>query len=349
VIDSTDQLRIGVYGTGRWANSTHIPNLRRLDAVELVALCDVDDRARSETAARWGIDARHTYDDGHEMVDAEDLDVLFSCVPAYSRTDVEVAAARRGVHLFSEKPQALDLSVAFTIDAAVRRSGVVSTVGFRERYRPMFCTVRDLLAGKDVVHVRFTALRRPSTASQDSTSWWDDEVKSGGPMLDWGVHAVDYARFLSGLDVTAVQAFYTRRADARASLAASFNLRFSNAGSMTLTFINALPSNRAPRPVPVFQIYYRGGVVELYREGRCQWRCVHYHERRVDVWDEDFDPWFEQDRVFIDAVRTGDAAQLRNDYHDGLLSLAPVLAGWESARTNGTMLVIDAFMDAARA
>jgi predicted dehydrogenase len=344
-----DRLRIGVYGTGRWANGTHIPILRRLDAVDLVALCDVDHRALTETAARWGIDARHTYDDGHEMVDAEDLDVLFSCVPAYARTDVEVAAVRRGIHLFSEKPQALDLSVAFAIDAAVRRAGVISTVGFRERYRPMFHAVRDLLAGKDVVHVRFTALRPLPTASPRSTSWWDDEARSGGPMLDWGVHAVDYARFLTGLDVTAAQAFYTPRTDARASLAAAFNLRFANAGSMTLTFVNALPSPRPTHPVPVFQIYYRGGVVALYRAGRCQWRCVHHHAGRVDAWDEAFDPWFAQDRVFIDAVRTGDAAPLRNDYHDGLFSLAPVLAGWTSAQRDGVTVAIAAFMDAARA
>jgi hypothetical protein len=89
--------------------------------------------------------------------------------------------------------------------------------------------------------------------------------------------------------------------------------------------------------------------VALYREGRCQWRCVHHHAGRVDAWDEVFDPWFAQDRVFIEAVRSGDAAPLRNDYHDGLFSLAPVLAGWTSARRDGVTVAIAAFMDAARA
>ena len=60
---------------------------------------------------------------------------------------------------------------------------------------------------------------------------------------------------------------------------------------------------------------------------------------------EEFDPWFEQDRIFVEAVRTSDASLLLNDYHDGLFSLAPVLAGWESARRNGECIYVPAFME----
>ena len=51
----------------------------------------------------------------------------------------------------------------------------------------------------------------------------------------------------------------------------------------------------------------------------------------------EFDPWLEQDKTFIRAVQTMDASILLSDYHDGLFSLAPVLAGWESARSQGRM------------
>jgi hypothetical protein len=60
----------------------------------------------------------------------------------------------------------------------------------------------------------------------------------------------------------------------------------------------------------------------------------------------EFDPWFEHDRRFIEAVRTGDRGLLLNDYHDGLYSLAPVLAGWESARRGGEALDVESFMRA---
>ena len=35
-------VRVAVYGTGRWADRTHIPNLLSIEGVEIVALCDVE-------------------------------------------------------------------------------------------------------------------------------------------------------------------------------------------------------------------------------------------------------------------------------------------------------------------
>ena len=61
---------------------------------------------------------------------------------------------------------------------------------------------------------------------------------------------------------------------------------------------------------------------------------------------EEFDPWFEQDRIFIEAVRSGDGSGILNDYNDGLKSLAPVLAAWESSRRGGECIDVPAFMEA---
>ena len=126
------QIRIGMYGTGNWANKTHLPNLKRIAGVSVVAACDQNAEALSATATRFDIPS--TYEDSHDMLENEDLDVLFLVVPAYARTDVEITAVQKGVHLFSEKHQALRLRLAKSIDDAIRSSGVISTVGFRERY-----------------------------------------------------------------------------------------------------------------------------------------------------------------------------------------------------------------------
>ena len=153
-------VRVAVYGTGRFAQATHLPNLSRIDGVEIAALCDINEDALREAAAQFGV--ARTYTDAHAMLEAEDLDALWSIVPAFARTDVEIAAAERGIQLFSEKPQAIDMALAKRIDAAVRKGGVISTVGFRERYRPIFQEARRLLRDKHVVHVRFQQIsQRP--------------------------------------------------------------------------------------------------------------------------------------------------------------------------------------------
>ena len=64
-----------------------------------------------------------------------------------------------------------------------------------------------------------------------------------------------------------------------------------------------------------------------------------------------YDPWYEQDRRFVEDVRqrlcgASEGSLLLNDYYDGLKSLAPVLAGWESSRQGGVMLSVADFLSA---
>ena len=329
-------VRAAVYGTGSWANQTHIPNLKKL-GVDVVAACDVDADALSRTAERFDIPA--VYADGRAMVENERFDVLFSVVPAFARTDVEIIAVERGIHLFSEKPQAIRMDVALEIDRAIREAGVLSTVCFRERYRPLFQEARRILSEKRIVHAVFRSVGGlPRLKSRnDRTSWWYQMGKSGGPALDWGVHAVDYTRFMTGLEVESVQAFYCEKSDVFSEpLSSSFHFLMDNGATMTMTFVRADPSGT---PQPWFTFFFEGGRMEIFNYDRIDLNGETVYR------DEDFDPWFEQDRVFVEAVRSGRPGGILNDYHDGLYSLAPVLAGWDSARQGGRCIEIDAYFE----
>ncbi|MEW6753184.1 MAG: Gfo/Idh/MocA family oxidoreductase, partial [Candidatus Latescibacterota bacterium] len=334
-------LRVGVYGTGTWACRTHIPNLQRLQGVAVAALSDADPERLQAAAAQFGV--QRTYADAHEMLDREELDILFSVVPAFARTDVEAEAAGRGVHLFSEKPQALTMAVARRIDEAVRRAGVLSTVCFRERYRPLFQQARRLLAGRKVVHVRFQMagglpLRQSDVPAGQEDQWHYRMDQAGGPAFDWGVHAVDYVRFMTGLDVEQAQAFYHHPAEFNRPLSCSFSFQLGGGATMTMTFVSAAP---LPSPAePPFTVFCEGGHLALWMYDRIA------VDGQVVYRADEFDPWFEQDRVFVEAVRSGDPSGILNDYHDGLFSLAPVLAGWESARGGGTLIHVPTYMAA---
>ena len=330
------KIRVAIYGCGRFANRVHIPNLLQLGNVEIIAICDINPQNLKSTSEEFNI--QKTYQDGHQMLDSEKIDVLYSVVPAYARTDVEATAAAKGIHLFSEKPQALIMQVANKIDDAIRQSGVISTVGFRERYRPIFQEAREHLADKEIVHVRFQRFGGlPSPIREDRThSWWANFDKSGGAAFDWGVHATDYTRFMTNLNVVQAQAFYHQRPQYHIPLSYSFNYCFSNGATMAMAFISAAPG---PRDEPWFTIFYEGGCLTLHQYDRIE------VNGEIIYQGEESNPWFEHDQIFIEAVRTGDTTDLLNDYHDGLFSLAPILAGWESARQKGGCIDIESFMD----
>ena len=331
-------VRAAILGTGRFADRTHLPNLVRLDGVDVVAACDVNPDAVQETAEAFDIPAWYT--DGHEMLDREAIDVLYSVIPAFARTDVEATAAERGIHLFSEKPQATRMAVARRIDEAIRKSGVLSTVSFRERYRPIFQEARRLLEGKAIVHARFV---QPGglpkkTSPNERRNWHQQMNKAGGRAFDWGVHAVDYTRFMTGLDFDRAQAFYHHPPEYDSPLSSSFSLRFSTGATMTLSFVASAGSG-AYR-APWFTFLTEDGCLEIHRYERIDLNGETVYQA------EDFDPWFEQTRVFIEAIRTGDGSGILNDYHDGLFTLAPVLAGWASSRRDGACIDVARFMEA---
>lgn len=332
-----ETLRVGIYGAGRFANRTHLPNLQKMDGVDVVAACDVNEAALNATADQFGIPMR--FRDGHEMLEKAGLHVLYSVVPAFARTDVEARAAGMGIHLFSEKPQSTQMAVARQIDVAIRASGVLSTVSFRERYRPFFQEAKRLLSDKDIVHCEFhRAVGSPHVAGPDEPmTWHRDFSKHGGLAFDWGVHAMDYIRFMTGLNVVRAQAFYHLREDGNARSSA-FNFAMDSGATANLTFVAADGAGGNHRPW--FAFYFEGGYLETYGYERIVMNGEEVYR------GEAFDPWFEQTRVFIQAVKTNDGTGLLNDYRDGLFSLAPILAGWASSRRGGDVIDIGAFMEA---
>jgi myo-inositol 2-dehydrogenase/D-chiro-inositol 1-dehydrogenase len=337
-------IKIAIYGCGRFANQTHIPNLFSIDGVEIVTLCDTNPQALQATSERFNIPT--TYLDGIEMLEREKIDVLYSIIPAFAReeSDVEVQACRRGIHLFCEKPQALRMQTAYRINAAVQESGVLSMVGFRERYRSLFQQVRQHLQDKKVIYVRFQSvggLPRSLPAS-DPRGWWQDMEKQGGGGLNWGVHAVDYTRFMTGQEVTHAQAFYLLREAYPTYLCQSYHFQLSNDAVLHQAFISA--TRIPPCDQPIFTIYYEGGWVGIYRRQGNTWAYAIDGGPQID---DDSDAWLEQDRTFINAVRTGDRDLILNDFQDGLSTLGPVLAGWESARNGGALVDVNEFMKCA--
>jgi predicted dehydrogenase len=203
------------------------------------------------------------------MLAAEpELHAMFSVVPAFVRAaGVEAAAAAKGLHIFSEKPQTLDMATARGIAAAIEQAGVVSSVGFRERYRPLFRAARDYLADKEVVHVSFRSFSGvPKPKPAEIQSWHDDFSKMGGTMFDWGCHAVDYVRFMTGEDIASAQAWYNHPERYLTPLSASVNFLLTNGATMTSTFVSAGQFDREPW----FVIHFVGGTLALYGYDRME-------------------------------------------------------------------------------
>ena len=133
----SDQLRFGLIGTG-WIGRFHADTLAtRLPDSTLLAVADPNlDAAQS-------IGAPRAYADAYELISDPDIEAVAISSPATTHTDLVVAAAQAGKHVFCEKPMALTLEDADRAIAAAEDSGVALQVGFNRRFADDFIAVHD--------------------------------------------------------------------------------------------------------------------------------------------------------------------------------------------------------------
>ncbi len=203
----TAPLRVGFAGAGAVANR-HMSLLAEIADVDVVAVCDPDEGRRHAA----GADARG-YPDIEGLLDAEPIDALFVCTPPGSHAGPAIAALRRGVHVYLEKPLARTLEDGAAIVDAWTSSGAVCAVGYQWRALDFLDEVSAVLAGREVgllvsrsvsaaEHGRIEQL---TAAEPGRPPWFVDRETSGGILFELGSHDIDLQSALGG-PVTSVHA-----------------------------------------------------------------------------------------------------------------------------------------------
>ena len=122
-------MRIGLLGTGPWAEMAHAPALHEHAELEFVGVWGRRTEAAKQLADRFGTRA---YDD----VDAlfADVDAVAVALPPAVQAEFAVRAARAGCHLLLDKPLATTVGQGRAVVDAVREAGVASVVFFTSRF-----------------------------------------------------------------------------------------------------------------------------------------------------------------------------------------------------------------------
>ena len=318
------RLRVGCVGTGFIAGR-HLGALAGFDDVEIVAVADPVTERAQQTADRYGARA---HDDGMALLDGEDLDAVWLCVPPFAHGALEAAAVERGVPFFVEKPLATDMTVARQVDDLVAGSGLVTAVGYHWRHLGLVQRVAELLADRPVQLVTGYWLdRTPGVA------WWSNRESSGSQVIEQTTHIFDLARHLAG-EVATVTAVERPAAEGQGDVpaAAGALLRFASGAVGSISSARTL----GWRHRVALHLIADGLVVELAE------RSLTDHELRVvtadgeDVVRSDEDPIRAEDREFLDVV-LGRLPRARVPYGEALRSHALACAADRAAREGVTV------------
>lgn len=311
-------INVGFVGAGGRARS-HMRVLSRIEDVDIVALCDVKEDTAQSAASEFG---GAVYTDYREMLDKEDLTAMYVVVPTFAHYDAEILAAQQGVHMLLEKPVVPTMEKGLEILEAVQKSGVLTSVGYQQRYTGGAKQGREFLRDKDVAMA--LAYR---WGGLPGTPWWRVMAQSGGQLVEQTTHQVDLLRYLVG-EVAEVHAYYATRAlndveNLDIPDVYALSLQFENGAVGTLSSTCVLRNGGGSNGIDVMMRDMRATVgangVTVFPSAAAE---VGEMPESEDI-----------DEVFMDAIRSGDGSGILSDFEDGLRSLDISLAANKSAET----------------
>ncbi|MFD5857815.1 Gfo/Idh/MocA family protein [Streptomyces chartreusis] len=124
-------MRIGLLGTGPWAQMAHAPALSGHPELDFVGVWGRRTAPTKELADTYGVRA---YDEVDALL--ADVDAVAVALPPAIQADLAARAAREGCHLLLDKPLAPTVEQGRTVVEAVAEAGVASVVFFTTRFQP---------------------------------------------------------------------------------------------------------------------------------------------------------------------------------------------------------------------
>ncbi|MDI6725686.1 MAG: Gfo/Idh/MocA family oxidoreductase [Smithellaceae bacterium] len=234
-----EKVRIGLIGLGLMG-TPHARILKKVEECDLVAAADVDEKHQG-VAEGLGIKFYKNYE---EMIAKESLQGVILAVPNHLHAPIGIACARRGLHLFVEKPIAQSVSEADRLIEAAKEHKVSILVGHQRRFSSLVEKAREIVTGGELgrlVGVNITwALLKPGPYYEGPLSWRKE--KGGGPILINLIHEIDNLRYICG-EIEEVYALVSNKVrNFPVEDTASVTLRFTNGALGTIFLSDCTPS-----------------------------------------------------------------------------------------------------------
>lgn len=209
----------------------HINNLKSLLGKADIIAFDTEPERREEVACQYYVQVVETLEEGWR----HSPKIVFVTTPTSQHVSVALEAARRGCHLFIEKPLSnlWDHNLEELLNE-VRKKKLITLVGCNLRFHPGLKKVKQLLEDNTIGRVVAARVE----VGQYLPDWrpWEDYRQSysakkslgGGIILD-AIHEIDYIRWMFG-EITSVYCLSGKisHLEIEAEDTAAILLRFAN-------------------------------------------------------------------------------------------------------------------------
>jgi len=321
------KIRLGLIGCGG-RMAAHMNSFEQMDNVEVVAVADPREERRLAAAKRFGCDRVYTdHKDFYAHEDKTTLDAVIIAIEPTAHDYVEEAAIDRDLPFLVEKPMTMDLNQAREIARRVEEKGLITCVGFQDRYLDLMEMVKEEVDKAPKGGLVYGAW----IGGIPGVWWWQKKSTCGGQLVEQNIHLLDGLRFLYGEPLSVYATASTGMIKAGENgVSPEYDtddhstavIRFANNVTATLVsgcYVKGPATSGIRVTLPTMELDYRlrnNLIIRTASETRDIRRGV--------------DQTYLLDKAFVEAVATGDASGIRSPYPDALKTLELGFAANES-------------------
>jgi predicted dehydrogenase len=192
--------KAAIVGLGKMGLS-HLSIVNSHPEIQLRCVCDTSRYVLEVLEKYTGL---KTYSDFRKMLQAEQLDCILVATPSKYHADIVTAALESNLHVFCEKPFALEPVDGYRLADMAESKGLVNQVGYHYRFVAPFNEAKRLLDQRligELHHIRIEAYG-PVVLRKKGVTWRSQKSEGGGCLFDYACHAIDLANYLVGCPVS---------------------------------------------------------------------------------------------------------------------------------------------------
>ena len=184
-------MRAGIIGCGGIANSKHLPAIKKMGKIDMVAFCDIIPERAEKAREEYGTEDAQVFTDYKELLKL-DLDAVYVTTPNREHSFISIDAMKAGKNVLCEKPMAKTSAEAKAMLDTAKETGKILTIGYQNRcradstYLTRACDNDEL---GDIYYAKAHAIRRRAVPTWGV--FLNEEEQGGGPLIDIGTHALD--------------------------------------------------------------------------------------------------------------------------------------------------------------
>lgn len=128
------KIKTAVIGVGSIADYAHIPNCFNIEAIDLVAFCDINREQLKLMQKKYNVSKG--YVSHRELLECENLDAVIIASSANSHCEILIDCIDKGLHIYVEKPLTINYEEALKVYNHGKNYDKKIQVGYQLRFLP---------------------------------------------------------------------------------------------------------------------------------------------------------------------------------------------------------------------